>query len=115
MIDRMVTPGMIAAAEILLVRSARWTRGTARTTDGQLVNVVTFASSRVKKNGAMVTHVTRCDGEVCSCESFTYRQACSHALACRMDTERAREQAARKPVSRYDELMDRHLGLTSAF
>ncbi len=116
MLDRKVTPTMIATAEVLLARSARWSRGAARTTDGQLVNVVYFSSSRVKKNGATVVHITRVDGAACSCESFTYRQACAHAVATRMESERAREAAARKPMSTYDRLFpaDEH-GTVSAF
>lgn len=107
---------MIAAAEVLLARSSRWSRGEARTTDGQLVNVVYFSSSRVKKNGANVVYMTRVDGEVCSCDGFSYRQACSHAVAAKMDAERAREQAARKPLSTYDRLFpEDDYGTVSAF
>lgn len=109
MIDRCITPYMREQASVLLARSARWSRGTARTTDGMLVNVVTFASSRQRPDGKTVTYVTRVDGACCSCPGFVARQACSHALACKIEAERAREAAARKPRVSYDELMDRQL------
>ena len=95
MINRKITPNMIAQAEILLARSAFWTRGTAVTEDGRTVGVVTFNSSRkrIDANGneITVTYLTRCDGAACSCTGFQMRQACSHAVACRKEAERARE------------------------
>lgn len=102
MLDQRITPNMLEQAEILLARSAFWTRGTARTADGLTVGVVTFNSSRQAKDGQTVTYLTRCDGAVCSCPGFQVRQACSHAVAARMDAERAREAAVRKP--RYEDL-----------
>jgi hypothetical protein len=119
MIDHRVTRGMILQARILLARSAFWTRGTARTTDGALVNVVTFASSRQGKDGRTVTYLTRVDGACCDCPGFQARQACSHSVACKMDAERARESAARKPLDVLTAILDRHMDdrtqTTSAF
>lgn len=116
MIDRRISKTMIAQAEILLARSAHWSRGTARTEDGLTVGVVAFSSSRQAKDGRTVTYLTRCDGAACSCPGFQVRQACSHAVATRMESERAREAAARKPLDRYRELFtDDVLGLVSAF
>jgi hypothetical protein len=118
-IDRQVTKNMLAAAEILLARSAHWSRGTARTEDGRTVGVVAFSSSRQAKDGKPMVWLARCDGAACSCPGFAYRQACAHSVACRMDAERAREQAARKPLDRYNSIMDRWLddrtGTTSAY
>lgn len=109
MIDRRISAAMVAHAETLLAHSAHWSRGTAQTTDGRTVNVVAFASSRHGVAGKTVVYLTRCDGEACSCKGFQVRQACSHAVACKMDAERAREAAARKPASKLDALMDRWL------
>ena len=91
MISHRISPAMVAQAEILLARSAFWTRGTAVTADGLTVGVVTFNSSRSSKDGRPIVWLTRCDGAACSCTGFQMRQACSHAVACRMEAERARE------------------------
>jgi hypothetical protein len=119
MIDQRITKNMLAAAEILLARSAHWSRGTARTEDGRTVGVVAFSSSRQAKDGKPMVWLARCDGACCDCPGFAARQACSHALACRLDAERAREQVARKPLDAYNALIDTWLddrtGTTSAY
>lgn len=110
MIDRMVTPYMLRQAEILLARSSRWSRGWATTGDGQTVNVVSFLSSRTKRlpdgSEQPVVYFTRVDGACCSCPGFKSRQACSHAVACKMEAEQARDRAAVKPRTKLDELVD---------
>lgn len=114
MIDRFITPYMRQQAEVLLARSARWSRGTVKTDDGLIVAVVTFSSSRQRPDGRTITYLTRVDGACCSCPGFVTRQACSHSLACRLEAERAREQAARKP--RYEDLfVGTGFELTDAF
>jgi uncharacterized Zn finger protein len=81
--------------------------------------VVTFASSRQGKDGRTVTYLTRVDGACCDCPGFQARQACSHSVACKMDAERARESAARKPLDVLTAILDRHMDdrtqTTSAF
>lgn len=93
------TASMNAYAEILLSRSDRWARG-RRNRDG--VQFVTFASSRRDKDGQPIYHQTAIDGSGCTCTGYLWRGICSHAIACRMDAERARERAACRP--RYEDL-----------
>jgi hypothetical protein len=95
---------MEAYAAVLLTRSDRWARGRDNRTGRQFVM---FTSSRRTKDGKPIYHKTLVDGSGCTCDGYFHRGMCSHALACQIDTERAREQATRRPS--YDELMDRHL------
>ena len=77
------------------------------------------ASQMIDPFGRTITYLTRCDGACCDCPGFRTRQACSHAVACKMEAERARERATRKPLDVYRELISRHLddrtGTVSAF
>lgn len=79
------TSSMHAQAEVLLARASRWARG-ERNKDGMAFFL--FSSSRTTKDGTPIYHKTRADGGWCSCPSFEYRQACSHALAAQMNAER---------------------------
>lgn len=79
------TPSMRAHAEVLVERSSRWARGFDHMTGHRFVM---FVSSRTDKDGKPIYHKTRADGLGCTCESWLYRSACSHALACQWDTER---------------------------
>jgi hypothetical protein len=112
MATNMVTDSMRAHAEVLLERSDRWARG-VRNSDGRAF--VLFTSSRQGKDGRPVLYYTAPDGSACTCPSYYHRGACSHAEACRLDAEAAREKVARKRPS-YSELFNEEtLGLTSAF
>jgi hypothetical protein len=92
------TPAQRAQAQVLLSRSHKWARGYDKQTG---IQFVTFASSRMGKDGRPVFYRTRIDGQGCTCEGARRYPICSHQLACRLDADRAREAAARKPVSRY--------------
>lgn len=94
----MITDSMRAHADLLLSRSHLWTRAT-RKSDG--LAFVIFPSSR-----SNTAYYTRCDGGACTCKGYLWRGVCSHALACQIDAERAREAAGRKPRPRLDQLMD---------
>jgi len=61
------------------------------------------------KSTPMTAHRTTRYG--CTCTSYRWRGDCQHTEAVKMFE--AGEQAARKPATHYDELMDRHL--VSAF
>lgn len=101
------TASMEAYARVLLARSSRWARGVDLKTGRQFV---TFTSSRTTKDGQPIYHRTAIDGSGCCCPGYLYRGMCSHALACRWDTEQAHESAARPPVT-YENLY----GLDEAF
>lgn len=83
------TPSMQAQATVLLERASRWARGT-RNRDG--LPIVLFVSSRTDAAGNPIYWKTRADGLGCDCPSWLYRGACSHALACQMDTQRQAQQ-----------------------
>jgi hypothetical protein len=106
MAQAVYTSSQEAYASVLLARSARWARG-YRNSDG--LQFVLFASSRRMRDGAPIYHMTAVDGSGCTCDGYRFRGACSHALACRLDAERAREQVARRAT--YEELF----ALTDAF
>ena len=95
----------------MLANAANWSRGPAITTTGETVGVVLFASG----SQPGVVYLTRCDGRSgCSCPGYQRGgRECCHMRACRMEAERAREQAARKP--RLEDLMAAHELTTSAF
>jgi hypothetical protein len=93
------TASQDAYASVLLARSARWARGYDRRTGRQFVM---FTSSRTDGDGRPIYHRTAVDGSGCTCNGYRFRGACSHALACRLDAERAREQVTRRAT--YDEL-----------
>lgn len=112
----MVTDSMRAQAQVLLSRSHKWARG-YDTRNGR--QFVIFTSSRQQPDGRPVLYYTGIAGDGCTCKSYLYRGACSHAEACRLEAERAREVAARKPKATYDQLMDAWLdertGTVAAF
>jgi hypothetical protein len=87
------TSSQEAYASVLLARSARWARG-YRNSDG--LQFVLFASSRRMRDGTPIYHMTAVDGSGCSCSGYRFRGACSHALACRRESERVREQVTRR-------------------
>lgn len=93
------TASQRARAASLVETAQTWTRGT-RKLDG--LAFVLFPSSKPGH-----AYYTTCDGSACTCQGFFYRGACSHALACKMETEQSRERMTRRPT--YDELMDDHL------
>jgi hypothetical protein len=93
------TASQEAYASVLLARSARWARG-YRNSDG--LQFVLFTSSRTLRDGTPIYHMTAVDGSGCTCDGYRFRGACSHALACKMDAERARAQVTRWAT--YDEL-----------
>lgn len=80
------TSSMQAHAEVLVSRRSRWCKG-QRNSDG--APMFLFSSSRTDTEGRPIIHRTRADGGYCSCPSFEFRQACSHALAVRMAKEQA--------------------------
>lgn len=82
------TDSQRARAAALLEQVQTWTRG-RRKRDGRAF--VLFASS--KPGHAYYTAV---DGSACTCQGYFHRGACSHALACQLDTAQARERAARR-------------------
>ncbi len=96
------TSSQIARAASLLESALTWTRGT-RKRDG--LAFVLFPSSKPGH-----AYYTVCDGSACTCQGFFYRGACSHALACKMEAEQARE-AFTKPTLRYEDIY----GLEDAF
>ncbi len=57
------------------------------------------------KSNAMTAHRTTRYG--CTCTSYKFRGDCQHVEA--VKAFEAGEAAARKPLSRYDELIERHL------
>lgn len=94
-----VTPSMAAHAQVLLERATTWARGYDTRTGRQFV---IFTSSRCK-DGQPVLYYTAVDGSGCSCKSYLYRGACSHAEATRLDAEQAREKVGPRRAT-YDEL-----------
>lgn len=106
MINRFITPYMRQQADVLLARSSRWSRGYAQTPEGATVNIVTFASSRQRPDGRTVMYMTRVDGACCSCPGFVARQACSHALACKLEAEAARAAVGYRPRTKIENLLD---------
>jgi hypothetical protein len=109
---RKTTTAMEAHAQVLLARSHKWAEGTEVET-GRAFYL--FASSRTDPEGRPMYHRTARDGSACTCPSYYHRGACSHAEACRLAAERAREAVGPKRASYSELFSDEALGLTSAF
>jgi hypothetical protein len=97
-----VTASMTAHAQVLLERSSRWARG-YDTRNGR--QFVVFTSSR-SRDGQPVLYYTGAAGDGCTCKGFLYRGACSHAEACRIEAEQAREAVGSKPRAKLEDLLD---------
>ena len=96
------TDSMKAQAQALLSRSHHWARGKRNSDD---LEVVLFLSSQTTPDGLPIHYMTRLDGKGCTCRSWLFRSACSHALACQMVSERqARAEADSKPRKSYNQL-----------
>lgn len=85
MATAIVTDTMRQHADVLLARADRWARG-RRNRDG--LEFVLFASSRTLADGTPIYNMTRSDARGCTCKSWLYRSACSHALAVQTFNER---------------------------
>jgi hypothetical protein len=86
------TTSMDAHRDILLSRSALWSRG-HRQSDG--LQFVLFAGSTGQ------TYMTNERG--CTCRGFTFRGQCAHVAAVKAEAEKAREKAGRRKT-RYEDL-----------
>lgn len=106
-----ITASMRAHAQVLLERSEKWARG-YDTRNGR--QFVVFTSSR-SKDGQPVLYYTGAAGDGCTCPSFLYRSACSHAEACRLEAEKARSAVGPKRASYEEIFQGSGFELTDAF
>jgi hypothetical protein len=86
----MATSSMTAHAELLLNRSAHWSRG-VRAADGLVFVLFTGSTGQ--------TYMTTDSG--CTCRGFLYRGQCAHQVAVMTEAEKAQ---APKPRKRYEDL-----------
>jgi len=98
----MATTSMQAHAEVLLDRSSHWSRG-YRQSDG--LQFVLFTGSTGQ------TYLSSESG--CTCRGYLYRGQCAHVEAIRMEADKARAAAVRRP--RYEDVFGADDGLTDAF